>query len=351
MRLSSTGCCLLTSTFVCAGLWAAAPLRAGEPGWTDFGAPRRALDDWSATPAVRATPAAAVISGIASYEDEPCLSDDGWCEEADRCSRGTLFQWSYGTSFSGGPDLDEPIVTDRPDFTEASVTVGRGVVQLEAGYTYVYDNDSNVSVRTHSIGEPLLRVGVLADWLELRLGWSYTDEESRTGTPLGTARQDLSGGEDLYLGAKIALTPQEGLLPEMALVPQMTVPTGGGDRTADEALPGVNWLYGWDLTDELTLAGSTQVNRAIDEGTGRAYAEFAQSITMGRSLTDRLGMYTEWFAFFPHSADTARVEHYVNGGFTFLLSDDVQFDVRGGRGLNDAADDWFAGTGLSVRWK
>ncbi|MGE3408748.1 MAG: hypothetical protein AB7I37_18160 [Pirellulales bacterium] len=41
--------------------------------------------------------------------------------------RGTLFQWSYGTSFSGGPDLSEPIVTDRPDFTEASVTVGQGV--------------------------------------------------------------------------------------------------------------------------------------------------------------------------------------------------------------------------------
>src|SRR5262245_53064759 len=41
--------------------------------------------------------------------------------------RKTLFQWSYGTSFSGGPNLDEPLVTDRPDFTEASVTVGRGV--------------------------------------------------------------------------------------------------------------------------------------------------------------------------------------------------------------------------------
>ena len=134
--------------------------------------------------------------------------------------------------------------------------------------------------------------------------------------------------------------------------------TGGGPRwvfihamKSDEVLPGINWLYGWDITEEFTLGGSTQVNRAIDEDTGRAYLEFAQSITVGRSLSDRLGMYAEWFAFFPHSADTARVEHYMNGGFTYLLSDDVQFDVRAGKGLNEAADDWFAGTGLSVRFR
>ena len=80
-------------------------------------------------------------------------------------------QWSYGTSFSGGPDLDEPLVTDRPDFTEASSTVGLGVAQLEFGYTYTYDNDGTQSTRTHSFGEPLLRVGILAEWLEFRCGW------------------------------------------------------------------------------------------------------------------------------------------------------------------------------------
>ena len=300
--------------------------------------------------AITPSPSSAVISGIAHCEGEPCVAGN-WCDSTDTCSRGTLFQWSYGTSFSGGPDLDEPLVTDRPDFTEASVTVGRGVAQLETGYTYTYDDDGDESLKSHSIGEPLLRVGVLADWLEFRIAWGYTDEEATSGGPTGTTRQNLSGGEDLYLGLKIALTPQEGILPEMALVPQMTVPTGGGDRTADEVLPGVNWLYGWDVTETISFAGSTQANRAIDDGTGRSYTEFAQSLTVGYSLTDRLGLYTEWFAFFPHSADTARVEHYFNGGFTYLLSDDVQFDIRGGQGLNDAADDWFAGTGLSIRFR
>ena len=36
--------------------------------------------------------------------------------------------------------LDEPLVTDRPDFTESSTTVGQGVVQLEMGYTFTGDS-------------------------------------------------------------------------------------------------------------------------------------------------------------------------------------------------------------------
>ena len=39
-----------------------------------------------------------------------------------------------------------------------------------------------------------------------------------------------------------------------------------------------------------------------------------------------------------------------DGGFTFLVRDNVQFDVAGGVGLSDGADDWFVGVGLSVRW-
>ena len=69
------------------------------------------------------------------------------------------------------------------------------------------------------------------------------------------------------------------------------------------------------------------------------------------SLTDRLGAYTEYFGLFTHSADTARPENYFNGGFTFLINNDVQWNIRGGVGLDDDADDYFVGTGLSIRFK
>ena len=267
----------------------------------------------------------------------------------DRPSRledGTLLRWRSAPEVSGGPDLNGPITTDRPDFTEASVTVGRNVLQIESGYTFGQDDDEDgVRTQSHSVGEVLVRYGIAVDWLELRLGVA----------PISASLQEAggdrsaSGVEDLYIGSKLALTPQAGWLPETAIVPQMTLPTGSDEFTNGEALPGINLLYGWDVNDFLSTAGSTQVNRAMDNG--QDYAEWAQSWTVGYGLADRVGAYTEWFAFLPHGASEAQPEHYFNAGLTVLLTDDVQWDIRSGAGLNDAAEDFFCGTGLSVRFR
>lgn len=263
-------------------------------------------------------------------------------------SRKTLFQWSYGTSFEGGPNLDEPLVTDRPDFTEASSTVGRGVLQIESGYTYVRNKDPGDDSTTHSAGEVLFRYGIFADWLEFRLQVLPVSQTSSTGVGPSTT---TSGVGDLYLGAKISLAPQEGIWPELAVMPQMTVPSGSRAFTNNEVLPGVNWLYGWDINDFVALGMNTQFNQRVDGGTGDKYLEVIQTASFAYSLTDKLGAYTEWFMLSPTGADTEQVEHYIDGGFTYLLSNDVQFDIRAGYGLSSAADDFFAGTGLSIRFK
>ena len=270
-----------------------------------------------------------------------CLSQNLHAEE-----RKTLLQWSYGTSFEGGPDLSKPLVTDRPDFTEASTTVGRGVVQIEGGYTFTHDDDAGVRTDTHSFPETLLRVGMFAEWFEFRADWNYLIEE--TATAGLTTRQ--SGAEDLTLGVKIALTPQECILPETGIIFQFSVPTGADAFTADEVLPGVNYLYGWELNEDLTLGASTGVTAANDDITNDTYDQFSQSFTLGYSWTDKIKSYTEWYVLAPVSADTDRPQNYFNGGFTYLLSNDVQWDIRAGVGLNEAADDYFVGTGLSVRY-
>ncbi len=245
----------------------------------------------------------------------------------------------------GGPNLNEPLVTDRPDFTEASSTVGKGVTQLEFGYTCTYNNDAGTSVRDHSVGEPLLRYGLFDDWLELRIGLFPLEQQSTTGGVANAAR----GTGDLYTGFKLGLTPQQGLLPEVALIAQMNLPTGSSAFTSSRIEPGLNWNYSWEINDFISTAGSTQGNRRIDETTGQDYLEMAQSWTFAFSCTEALGAYTEWFALIPNGADTALTEHYFTGGFTCLISNDLQFDIRAGVGLTAAADDYFVGTGFSIR--
>lgn len=275
------------------------------------------------------------------------------------CGPKTLFSWNgccesdddEGDEEGGfeGFDIEEedPIVTDRPDFTEASSTVGAGRVQIEMGYTFIEDDDGTTRTTSHAAPQVLFRIGLFRDWFELRIFQNALDERNAI---IGLSDGD-SGLEDLQIGAKIALTEQCGCLPEMAIIPQMFVPTGDNAFTAGEALPGLNWVYSWELTDHIGIAGSTQGNRVIDDS-DHAYVEFAQSAAIGYGLTDRLGAYTEWYALFPHSAidPSAKPQHVFNGGFTYLITNDMQFDIEAGLGLNDAADDYFVATGLSVRY-
>lgn len=290
----------------------------------------RAISRWIALAAVMATPSAA--------------------EESERkCLRPTsLFVWNgCRVERSVGSNSQGPLATDRPDFTEASTTVGLGRAQIESGYTFTFDNQAGTRLHSHRLPEFLLRVGVLAEWFEMRVGWNYGDD--RAVWVDGSSR--ATGSEDLYLGCKLKLTEQQGALPEMVLLPQASVPLGAGDLTGDELLPGLNWLYGWDVTENVTLAGSTQFNRAKD-AMGHSYTEWAQSATTGISLSEQLGTYFEYFGLYPHSAAEAGVgaEHYLNGGVTWLVNDDLQFDIRAGFGLNARASDFFTGAGFAYRF-
>lgn len=276
-------------------------------------------------------------------EEEKCDYGPCYCQP-----RKTLLQWSYGTSFSGGPaSMDEPLQSDRPDFTEASTTVGRNVYQVEMGYTFTLDQARGEESVQHSFPEMLWRIGLFAEWFEFRIQYNYGANDSAVlGVPVQPGQ---SGSQDLYLGTKIGLTPQEAFLPEMAVIIQMTVPSGSPSQTAGEVMPGVNWLYGWDINDFLSLGASTQANRAIDD-LGVFYTQFAQSITVGYSLTEKLRAYTEWYVFIPNGRTVARIQHYADGGFTYHVTNNFQLDIRAGVGLNEAADNLFAGAGTVLRF-
>ena len=303
----------------------------------------------------RFTSALFLICGVSLFAGEACAQSrrsgeplEIWSVEGsdrfvsigdEEFRRGPLFG-AWGEAVPNDPNAEpEPIATDRPDFTESSTTVGAGVAQIEAGYTYTRNADDNL--HGHSWGEPLLRVGVYADWLELRAALA-------TGSEVSDGHSQ-SGLEHLYMGVKLGLTAQSDWLPEVALVPQMTVPSGSSSFTADRTLPGCNLLYGWDVTESFSTAGSTQVNLAVDGDD--SYVEWAQSWTVAFALAENVGLYTEWFAILPEQTSAVDSEHYLNGGFTWQPNNDIQWDIRAGTGLNEAAADFFCGVGLSVRFR
>jgi hypothetical protein len=281
-------------------------------------------------------PIAILIFILTNFATPPITFADG---------RKWIFEWTADGPPLYGSNRSETITTDRPDFTESSSVVGGGVWQLEQGYTYTYDRDGAASHRDQAFPQALLRVGALAEWCELRLEWSWAEERTRGAGGADTA----SGAEDLGLGIKIALTPQEEMLPETAIILEMSVPSGSSDLTAGEVLPGINYAYGWELSDTWETGASSLFTRAVDDETNNSYTEFAQSWTLSRKWTEQISNYTEWFMFAPIGADTNHTQHYFDGGIAVLLTDNVQWDVEAGVGLNSAADDYFVSMGLSMR--
>lgn len=244
------------------------------------------------------------------------------------------------------PGRSDTIVTDRPHVSEASSLVGLGTYQLESGYSYFHDSNAGVTSEGHSLGEPLLRLGVFAEWFELRLADSYLMERTR-GPVNGNER--IRGFDDLYLGAKLGLTLQDGYLPEMAIFPQMRLPIGHDGFTAGEVLPGYLFAYSWAINDWLELECNNQANRRIDE-VDHTYVELIQTANFEVTLTDRLGSFYEFLLFTPTGAIAQPTEYYFHTGIVYLITPNVQFDAHVGFGLNEAAADLaFTGVGLSFR--
>ncbi|MCS7047404.1 MAG: transporter [Gemmataceae bacterium] len=261
-----------------------------------------------------------------------------------------LLEWTVGKHHeqedNGNGDREPPLASDRPDFVEASVNVGAGRIQLEMGYTFIHDRRAGATMQTHSFPEALLRVGLWVDWLELRIGQNLGVRSERSSA---LQRRD-SGAEDLYLGLGVGLTEQKGVFPESRVNLQARVPTGCDAFNDRHFLPGMNFLYGWDvIDDQFTIGASTAWNRQRDD-TGQPYIEFSHAVTTGIALTKKLSMYLETFAFFPVGADTALPQYYADGGFTYRVNPDWQLDLRAGVGLNRHADDFFTGAGMVVRY-
>jgi hypothetical protein len=89
----------------------------------------------------------------------------------------------------------------------------------------------------------------------------------------------------------------------------------------------------------------------VNDVTVVASDTWATAMSFGDQITDRLGYYGEWFAIAPDDPAEKSVLNYVDGGFLWLLSDDIQWDIRVGKGLSQGSDDYFVGTGLGIRFR
>jgi len=231
-------------------------------------------------------------------------------------------------------ETSEPLVTDRPDFTESAETIPRGRVQIESGVTF----DRSEDERASTFGEVLVRIST-GDRSELRIGVpSYLRGRG--------AGEKASGFDDLFLGAKFVLKKGGGRKPQYALLVGTPVPTGSREVAERRYQPEAVLAVAFDISDRVAFSTNFGGVRASDGG--ERFSQAFGSASLGFGLAEKWSAYLEAYAF-NRTEPGGDSQQFVNTGVTYLINNDFQLDARIGRGLNDGRETFF-GFGASRRF-
>ncbi|WP_400075989.1 transporter [Winogradskyella sp. R77965] len=233
------------------------------------------------------------------------------------------------------------IVTDRPDATEASSTVGKGVLQLETGGLYESFEENNLKSETFTYNTMLVRYGIL-DNLELRLGWNFVEGTTKlNGNKLDNV---ISGLSPLLLGVKIDIAEEKDGMPEIALIGHV-FPIFSASADFRPETTAIDFRF--SLSHTLSEKSSLGYNIGAQWGNDSPEMAAIYTLAYGCSLSDKFGFYAELYGDLPEDSSA---NHYWDAGFTYLASKDLQFDIYAGTSITDGQD-LLLGMGLSYRMR
>ena len=225
----------------------------------------------------------------------------------------------------------QEIVTDRPDQTESSVTVGKNNFQIESGLSFL--NKSNNSETSFFGPSTLMRYGI-SNGIELRLMSQYESTKFKQVD----GNNNFSGLNDLEIGYKIQLLQSENINTKIAFLSHVIVPTGNDEVTTNS----------FGVINKLSI--SNEISDQIGIGYNVGYDNIAKehfltySVAIGISLSKVVGLYVETYGAW---GETGFFESNFDTGFTFLINNNSQLDASYGVGLNNNMH--YISTGFS--WK
>ena len=224
------------------------------------------------------------------------------------------------------------IEADRPDQTETPAIVPKKMFQFESGFLYEKTSSDAELLLTPTI---LSKYGV-SDNFELRLITQFQSEHA--------SGVDISGLAPVLVGFKVRLWDEKGPLPLTSFIGHLQLPNvASADLKASSLAPSFRFVMQHTLTEKLSLS----YNLGAEWDGEMPSATLLYTVATGIELTDKLGMFAEFFGFAP---ETDAASHNFDTGFTYLLSNNAMIDVSGGIGLTENAPDTFASIGFSFRF-
>lgn len=225
----------------------------------------------------------------------------------------------------------ESIQTDRPDQTETPALTPNGMVQVEMGFSFQKNEGSS---NTISVPSTLWKFGVNENF-ELRLITEFSIED---GTNTKT-----SGLNPILVGCKIKLAEESGIWPKTSLIGHVSIPNlASKEFKTDYYAPEFRFTMQHTLSEKMTLG----YNLGAEWDGVTPEPTFIYTLTTGYSISDKMGSYIEIFGFAPQKSIAY---HSLDGGLTYLITNNFMLDLSGGFGLTKFAPEYYYALGVSFR--
>lgn len=246
------------------------------------------------------------------------------------CLQPALLLLAMACSGVQAHENEQPLSTDRPDFVEASETVGKGRVQIETSFLTERERHGDERERTDSM-PTLLRIG-LSKSFELRI-----ESEGRTvqhsTERSADERSTVAGYADTAVGLLWHAADAHGSRPSVGVLVDAELPTGSKALGGEGIRPSLRVVAEWELPGEMELGVMPGVAVGRERGEERTtYGIFG--IALEKAFTERLLGLVQVAV--PRIARSRHggTEASLGIGASWLLSRDCQVDTMFSRGLN-----------------
>jgi hypothetical protein len=242
----------------------------------------------------------------------------------------------------------DTISTDRPDYVESSDVVGKGRVQIEAGFQSERDSSDGVKTRTRTT-PTLLRLG-FNDSTEFRVETDGLTLQRSDDSTQGTS-SNARGWSDVSLGVKwrVQEGDEEKGTPGMAWLLHADIDSGNSAFRGQGIRPSLRFVAEWDLPHEMSIGVMPGVVLDRNEG-GKRFASGIFAVTLGKSWTPVWRTYVEVAGQQLASKSDGGSIVTFDTGVTYLVNDSLQLDLSLSRGLTPESPDFSWGVGASIRF-
>ena len=251
-----------------------------------------------------------------------------------------------------------PIATDRPDITESAQITPVGWLQYEGGYQFGHSEEvmpGGAITDAHQI-EEVLRFGINRRFEVRAVINANTERIDHPSTWNDPMRR--TGVSPVTFGFKYNLIRESDVLPQTTWLSHISNSwISAGDYASvypKQIFHEQRLMLEKTLTSRLGIASNIGVAGGLNGSEG-LFNEGMFSLALGYDLGHNYGVYVEYFSEWYFAGTQFSATPYFDGGFTRLLSNDLQLDIYAGFDLSQFTDSakqtkrLFFGTGVSYR--